>query len=142
MNGKVRYAWAGLFCFIISAVLMIILLTALFSEAATAAKFSWLPNSESDLAGYTIHYGENSREYTVDHDCGLPESTDTEAGTRVLCAIDNLLIDTDGELFFAVTAYDQSGVHSDYSNEVSYDNPPAPVQDFQNISVVIININQ
>lgn len=72
------------------------------------ATLSWNPNSESDLAGYKIYYGNASRVYT----------TDIEVGNVTSYTIYNL---TEGyTYYFAATAYDFSGNESGYSNEVSY----------------------
>lgn len=68
---------------------------------------SWDENSESDLAGYSIHYGSSSRIY----------GDSIDVGNVTLFEIDSLTV---GEIyFFAVTAYDDSGNVSDFSNEVS-----------------------
>ncbi|RKY10478.1 MAG: hypothetical protein DRP56_00850 [Planctomycetota bacterium] len=91
--------------------------------------FSWLPNSEADLGGYNIHYGPESRNYTNEKDCGLPE---TEDG-RVFCSVD---VPAGPPMYFAATAYDQSGGESDYSDEVLLDPPPDAVQDFS-VTVVV-----
>jgi len=74
---------------------------------AGTATLSWDPNTESDLAGYRIHYGTASGSYTEIRDVGLvTEHT-----------IDNL---TDGQTYyFAVTASDTSNNRSGFSNEVS-----------------------
>lgn len=98
---------------------------------AEGASFSWLPNSETDLAGYKIHYGAATREYTEVKDCGLP---DTENG-RVACQIE---VVPDGNTYFAATAYDQSGGESDYSDEVVFDPPPDRVMGIL-LTVVVIN---
>ncbi|MFP7753692.1 Ig-like domain-containing protein [Thermodesulfobacteriota bacterium B35] len=83
------------------------------------AEFSWLPNTEPNLAGYRIHYGTASRAYTTTVDVGLPQPVDG----RIHATVTGLI---PGETyFFAATAYDASGGESDYSTEVSYTVPPA-----------------
>ena len=83
------------------------------------AEFSWLPNTEPNLAGYRIHYGTASRTYTTTVDVGLPQPVDG----RIHATVTGLI---PGETyFFAATAYDASGGESDYSTEVSYTVPPA-----------------
>ncbi len=83
------------------------------SLPAAQVAFSWLPNTEPTLAGYKIYYGTSSGNYTNVTDVGLPPVVDG----RVQADIDNL---TPGKTYyFAATAYDSSGVESDYSNEVS-----------------------
>ena len=74
-----------------------------FSYEAT---LRWAPNTESDLAGYKVYYGTESRNYTNVIDVGNVTTykiTNLQAGTY----------------YFAVTAYDTSGNESAYSEEVS-----------------------
>ena len=83
------------------------------------AEFSWLPNTEPNLAGYRIHYGTASRAYTTTVNVGLQQPVDG----RIHATVTGLI---PGETyFFAATAYDASGGESDYSTEVSYTVPPA-----------------
>lgn len=96
---------------------------------AADSTFSWLPNTEEDLAGYKIHYGAESGVYTTVVDCGLPE---TNAGGRVVYTIP----DTPTEnTFYAATAYDTAGQESNYSDEVSNNSPPGTVQGFMRVVV-------
>lgn len=84
-------------------------LTVLFTFVAGAGQvtLTWDPNPESDLAGYRVYFGSQSRQYT----------NLVEVGPVNLAIIPNL---KDGEVyFFAVTAYNQQGLESDYSNEVA-----------------------
>jgi hypothetical protein len=68
----------------------------------------WDPNSEPDLSGYKIHYGISSRNYT----------SVIDVGNQLNCTVISL---TPGETYyFAATAYNFSGLESDYSNEVVY----------------------
>ena len=81
---------------------------------AAQATFSWLPNSETNLAGYKIYYGISSRNYTNVIDIGLPDPTNG----RIQATVDNL---TAGETYyFAATAYDSNGLESDYSAEINH----------------------
>ena len=95
---------------------------------AMDGKFSWLPNTESDLAGYKIHYGTASGQYEHVADCGLPETVNG----RVTYTIPNI---PDDLTYFAATAYDSQDHESDYSNEISYDPVPSPPRDFKAITV-------
>jgi hypothetical protein len=70
---------------------------------------AWDPNTESDLAGYRIHYGTASGSYTVT--VAVDKSTPT-------CTITNLAAGQ--TYYFAASAYNASGASSGYSNEVSY----------------------
>lgn len=100
----------------------------LFSSGATAwaasGTFSWLPNSETNLAGYKIHYGTASKTYTVAVNVGKPELVNG----RVAATVTGL---NDGTTYyFAATAYDSTGTESGYSEEVVYTTAqalPAPV---------------
>jgi hypothetical protein len=72
---------------------------------------AWDPNSEADLSGYRIHYGTSSGSYTSVRD----------VGNELTCTVTGL---TAGETYyFAATAYNTSGLESDYSNEVVYTVP-------------------
>lgn len=75
------------------------------------AKFKWDPNSESDLAGYKFYWGTSSRQYTQIKDVGNYTTTEVTGFTS-------------GIWYFAVTAYNTSGLESSYSNEVviNFDN--------------------
>lgn len=92
-------------------IFLCILLLSWVTKAADV-EFSWLPNTEEQLKGYSIHYGELSRQYTKTIDVGKPE---TVSG-RVSAVITNVPETTD--IYFAATAEDTGGLHSDFSNEV------------------------
>ena len=90
-----------------------IILTALFfvfvvSSVVNAAdiNFAWDANTEADLAGYKIHAGSASGTYD--------QTVDVENVTAYTWSGFS-----DGEWFFAATAYDTAGNESDFSNEVS-----------------------
>jgi len=68
---------------------------------------SWDPNTESDLAGYKVHYGSSSRNY----------DNILWVGNQTSYQVSGL---QDGQrYYFAVTALDHSGNESDFSREVS-----------------------
>jgi hypothetical protein len=78
--------------------------------AAGTVTLAWDPNNEPDLAGYILHYGTTSGTYTHAVDVGN--------------VITNTVADLDGSTyFFAVTAYNTSGLESDFSNEVTFTPP-------------------
>ena len=80
---------------------------ALLAPDSGTATLTWDANTESDLAGYKVYSGESSQSY------GPP----FDAGNVTTLQVINL---TPGKTyFFAVIAYNNSGVASDYSNEVS-----------------------
>jgi hypothetical protein len=80
---------------------------------AAQATLAWNPNTESDLAGYRVHYGTASGSYSVHTDVH-------NATTHTVTGL------TAGQTYyFAATAYDASGNESVYSNPVSYAVPTA-----------------
>jgi hypothetical protein len=74
---------------------------------AGSLKASWNANTEPDLAGYKIYYGESSGNY----------STSINVGKVTLYTINQLKEGVD--YYFVITAYDTAGNESDYSAEVS-----------------------
>ncbi|NOZ62310.1 MAG: fibronectin type III domain-containing protein [Calditrichaeota bacterium] len=74
---------------------------------------SWSPNSEPDLQGYRIYYGLASRNYTKIID----------VGQLTTYTVLNLAENTN--YYFAVTAYDNAGNESGYSEEVQIYIPPS-----------------
>jgi len=76
------------------------------AAVATQATLEWDPNSETNLAGYKIHYGLASRSYT----------SVVDVGKQTTCTLKNLLAGT--TYYIAATAYNTSGLQSGYSNEV------------------------
>lgn len=84
-------------------------LAVLFTFAAGAGQvtLTWDPNPESDLGGYRVYFGAESRRYTNVLDVGAAN----------IAVVPNL---EDGKVyFFAVTAYNTQGLESDFSNEVA-----------------------
>ena len=88
--------------------LLCALLLSVWARAAQVT-LAWDANTESDLAGYRIHYGTASGSYTVT--VAVDKSTPT-------CTILNL--SAGQTYYFAASAYNASGASSGYSNEVSY----------------------
>lgn len=95
---------------------LLCMLSLLLADVVMAAEahFSWLPNTEENLAGYKIYCGAASRTY------GAP--VDVAGGTivagKVIGAVPGL---TAGQTYFcAATAYDRNGFESDWSNEVEF----------------------
>ena len=87
--------------------LLIALLISVWARAEQVT-LAWDANTETDLAGYRVHYGTASGSYTtiVDvHNVTTSIVTGLTAGRTY---------------YFAVTAYDASGNESGYSNQVSY----------------------
>jgi len=78
-----------------------------------AVIISWLPpltnedgSTLNDLAGFNVHYGQQSGIY----------SSLVNVGPYAICEIRGL---TNGEWYFAVTAYDTSGNQSGFSEEIN-----------------------
>jgi hypothetical protein len=72
---------------------------------------AWDPNSEPDLEGYNFYWGYASRDYAFSKDVGnVTEYTVTGLIPGIT-------------YYFAVTAYNTSGLESDYSDEVVYTIP-------------------
>jgi hypothetical protein len=73
----------------------------------------WAPNSEADLAGYTVYYGTDTRIYSTSADAGMSTSH------QISGLVEGVTY------YFAVTAYNASGAESLYSEEVSFLEPGA-----------------
>ena len=85
----------------------------LSSHPAYSAKLTlaWDPSTDSDLAGYKLHYGYASRDYVFHVNVG--NQTQYTIPDLVNCK----------SYFFAATTYNTSGVESNYSEEVTYTPP-------------------
>ncbi|HQO81134.1 MAG TPA: PKD domain-containing protein, partial [Deltaproteobacteria bacterium] len=98
-------ALRGFFCFLA--------FVFIFSSLAFAASISvsWNANTEADLAGYKVYFGNQSRAYSAGIDVGKTTNY----------RLDNA---QSGRTYYvAVTAYDTSGNESDYSAEASVNIP-------------------
>ena len=88
--------------------LMTLIPVVVFAESIT---LQWEPNTETDLAGYKIHYGETSGgPYPFVADVGKPDPT--------RYTVTELIVGK--TYYFVATAYDLDGNESDSSNEVSH----------------------
>jgi hypothetical protein len=93
------------------------------AEADTVI-LGWDPNTETDLAGYRLHYGNNPRSQAT-YTQTVPIN-DRNATTWELTL-------PDGVYYFALTAVDLGGNESGFSNEVMAEisevttPPPPPV---------------
>ena len=73
---------------------------------------SWDANSDPDIAGYVVYFkADSSGQPYGDYD------EEIDVGDVTSATIEGL--DADRIYFFAATAYDTSGIESDFSNEVS-----------------------
>lgn len=98
-------------------------------------KFAWdLPIPEDNVVGYRMHFGRKSAEYTKILDLGMVEKQFEEDGTGAMYSGPvEFEPDETGTWFTAVTAYNGSGLESDYSNEISFTiaEPPSPPGKFR-----------
>ena len=82
---------------------------------------AWDANSEPDLIGYRIYCGESSGNYTVNHDLISSDPNDPPPTTYEFTGL------KEGTTYYlAAKAISQTG-ESDYSQEISYTVPAAPV---------------
>jgi hypothetical protein len=77
--------------------------------AAQSVKLSWNPNPESDIAGYVVHYGTQSG--------NLTETKDV-VGQVTTTTLEQLQPST--TYFFALQAYNTSGLYSDLTEQISH----------------------
>jgi len=96
-------------------ILIVFLLTCL-AVVALSVSLAWDASPDASVTGYKIYRGTNSGNYNYV----------TNVGNVTNCTIP-LPMENVGYVtyFFAATAYDGSGLESDFSNEVSY-TPPKP----------------
>lgn len=87
---------------------LLLLLSCLSAFAAPSVKLEWDANTEPDLAGYIIYYGLAPGTYT----------NQTDVGNVTNRTVTNLV--AGATYYFVATAYNMSGLESDYSNEVSW----------------------
>lgn len=102
---------------LIPVMIFILLIFANRSSMAGSATLSWTAPTTNvdgtpliDLAGYKVYFGTTSKVYGSSIDIGL------SAGNPPTYTINNL---GTGTYFFAVTAYDSTGIESSFSNESS-----------------------
>lgn len=98
--------------------------------AASSITLAWNPSSGTNIAGYRIHYGGSSHSYT-NMVSAAASTTATVSGLK------------DGTTYyFAATAYDSSGLESDYSNEAST-TTPAPTNQPPTLNAITdVTINE
>lgn len=83
----------------------------LLLQGIWAVTLEWDPSPDAWVAGYAIHYGEASGNWTVRVD----------VGNRTSCTISNLI--PGATYYFVATAYAADGQESLPSNEVAYTVP-------------------
>jgi hypothetical protein len=93
--------------------IIVFIFTTSIAFAATVI-LQWNPNTEEDLAGYKLYYGNTSKTYNVI--TPIPDKTAITFSVEL----------NPGTYFFALTAYDLASNESGYSNEVSTTIPEYP----------------
>lgn len=96
-----------------------------------AAHLTWSPNTEEDLAGYKVYYGTSSEHYEKIIDIG--KVTQYE--------LSNLYLYEDESYYISITAYDDAGNESGFSN-VAYFTSDEEISDFEDNCPTIYNPNQ
>ena len=85
------------------------------AAGAQQLTLAWDASASTNVVGYRLYYGTNTRSYQFVTNTGLML---TQA----------VVLPHRGRWFFAATAYDTDGLESDFSNEVSWESKPtAPV---------------
>jgi|YNPNPStandDraft_1061719.scaffolds.fasta_scaffold34355_3 hypothetical protein len=83
---------------------------AAFPAMGESFRFQWDPNAEPDIAGYNLYYGSAPRQYQAN----LVLGSDICEATACTAQLE---LDA-GHWYVAVTAFDQQGNESDYSEEL------------------------
>ena len=100
-----KFARQRFLCILLTVILS--LLTCWSGQASAAdVNLAWNACTWQGVAGYKVYYGTGSRAY----------KTSLDVLNVTSYAVTGL---TDGTYYFAVTAYDTSGVETGYSNEIS-----------------------
>ncbi len=87
----------------------------------------WDANTESNLAGYKLHWGTQAGSY----------SSSTDVGN---VTVYTLTLGNGAEYYIAATAYDTDNLESDYSNEVwtgDHPSPTPPAAPSMTITIII-----
>lgn len=96
------------------------LLPCLCSGAQTSVLLGWDVNTETNVMGYKLLAGSASRTYTI---------TNTVMGRASTSGIVTNV--PSGKVFFALVAFDQVGIDSDFSNEVTWTNRLSAPKNFK-----------
>lgn len=95
------------FTFITIALFVLLLIGDVFSQQYIRVRITWDTNTESDLAGYKVYNGTQPRVYSNVDNVGNVTALEKQINSQV-------------KTYFAVTAYDNAGNESGYSDEVNY----------------------
>ncbi|NLD36638.1 MAG: hypothetical protein GX654_07205, partial [Desulfatiglans sp.] len=85
---------------------IILIIISAATVSARQVTLTWEPNSEPDLSHYIVYWGTTSGNYT------------SNSGNIGMVTEYSVTIPDEGQYFFAVTAVDEAGLESDFSNEV------------------------
>ena len=109
-------------------IIIVLMLLPIISCAQSRIKLVWDANTETDLAGYKIYWGTETRVY----------SNVVDVGNVTIYFPD---LEYDIRYYFAATAYDTAGNESGYSNEVSgiLASPDITAPDAPLLAIEIIN---
>jgi hypothetical protein len=132
-------------CIVGMVAIAIILLVSSYSFAQEPIRInptglSWDKVIDNDLAGYKIHYGNETGNYKAHLKLPLSDIVDTENPTFDI----NYVVATDGHYYYAVTAYDEVGNESGYSNEVNFTidkSSPETVKNLRTIGGITITVS-
>jgi len=80
---------------------------------AQQVTLAWDASASTNVAGYRLYYGTNTRSYQFVTNSGLALTQSVALPRR-------------GRWFIAATAYDTNGLESDFNNEVSWESKPVP----------------
>jgi hypothetical protein len=114
----------------IAAVTAAFLFVCVTESYAIDVTLQWDRNREPDVAGYQVWYRAGSSGPPYDGTGAYEGPSPVDAGNVTQITLHNL--DDDQEYYFSVTAYDVQENHSNFSNEVSTEEPAGdPVPDQQ-----------
>jgi len=103
--------------FLITLFTWILLLTAQTSCFASTVVIQWDPNTDADLSGYKVYYQADSSSIPYQGTGAAEGAAPIDVSNQTTATISGL--DPAHAYYFAVTAYNTSGVESAYSNIVS-----------------------
>jgi hypothetical protein len=87
-----------------------------FQAAADPITLEWTANTETNLVGYRLYQGFAPRSYAITNDLPGPETV----------SVATVLEIPDEVYHFGLTALGPENLESDFSNEITYTNGPAP----------------
>ena len=91
----------------------ILMLAWVATAGAQQLTLAWDASAPTNVVGYRLYYGANTRSYQFVTNTGLMLTQAVALPHR-------------GRWFFAATAFDTNGLESDFSNEVSWESKPTP----------------